>query len=203
MKAALVLLHLPFPESQAALALFIFLFSFAYEDGATLLAATLGAAGCLDVRFAFASAFLGIWIGDMGLYAVGATLGRKAAALPWLRRFVALDSLAKAEAWFQRRGPFTIVMSRFLPGSRLPLYVAAGALKLPAKLFGAITGICSALWVGAILSVLHFAPGLSLAYGKRTLWLLAAMLAGPWLASKVAIRAFQRVRGRTEIQCAR
>jgi len=177
------------------LALFIFLFSFAYEDGATLLAATLGAAGRLDIRFGFASAFLGIWIGDMGLYVVGATLGRKAAASPWLRRFVALDSLAKAESWFQRRGPFTIVMSRFLPGSRLPLYVAAGALKLPAKLFGTITGICSAVWVALIFSALHFAPGLSLVSGKKTLWILAGvMLTGPWLVGKAAMRISEKTR---------
>src|SRR5712672_1874011 len=142
--------HLPFPETQTTLALSIFLFRFAYEDGATLLAVTLGAAGRLDTRLGFASAFLGIWIGDMGLYALGSSFGRRAATSRWSRRFVSNESLAKAEAWFQKRGPLTIVMSRFLPGSRLPLYVAAGVLKLPAKLFSTITGICSAIWVGVI-----------------------------------------------------
>jgi membrane protein DedA with SNARE-associated domain len=75
--------HLPFPETQTTLALSIFLFTFAYEDGATLLAATLGAAGKLDVRLGFVSAFLGIWIGDMGLYALGSSLGRQAASAHW------------------------------------------------------------------------------------------------------------------------
>jgi hypothetical protein len=105
--------HLPFPETQTTLALSIFLFTFAYEDGATLLAVTLGAAGRLDARLGFASAFLGIWIGDMGLYALGSSFGRRAATSRWSRRFVSNESLAKAEAWFQKRGPLTIVMSRF------------------------------------------------------------------------------------------
>ncbi len=187
--------HLPFPETQTTLTLSIFLFSFAYEDGATLLAATLGAAGRLDVRVGFVSAFLGIWAGDMGLYVLGSSIGRQAVSSRWLARFVSNESLGKAEAWFQESGPLTIVISRFLPGSRLPLYVAAGALKLPARLFSAITGICSAIWVAGIFTVWHFLPRLPLLTGKKTPWLLAAaLLLGPALLSKAAIQALKRVR---------
>ncbi len=187
--------HLPIPETQATLALSIFLFSFAYEDGATLLAATLGAAGRLDVRLGFVSAFLGIWVGDMGLYLLGSSVGRRATTSRWLRRFISTDSLGKAESWFAKRGLLTIVMSRFLPGSRLPLYVAAGALKLPAKLFSTITGICSAIWVAAIFTIWHFAPRLSFVAGRRTPWFLTAvMLLGPAFLSSGALRIFRRVR---------
>jgi len=176
--------HLPFPETQTTLALSIFLFTFAYEDGATLLAVTLGAAGRLDARLGFASAFLGIWIGDMGLYALGSSFGRRAATSRWSRRFVSNESLAKAEAWFQKRGPLTIVMSRFLPGSRLPLYVAAGVLKLPAKLFSMITGICSAIWVGVIFGIWHVAPRIPFLAGRKTSWILVpVLLLGPAILS--------------------
>ncbi len=189
-----MLLHLPIPETQATLALSIFLFTFAYEDGATLLAVTLGAAGKLDVRLGFISAFLGIWIGDIGLYALGSSFGRRVATSCWSRRFVSDASLRKAEAWFQQRGPLTIVMSRFLPGSRLPLYVAAGALKLPARLFSTITGICSAIWVGVIFGIWHVAPQVSFLAGRKTPWfLVAALLLGPALLSS-APPAFKRMR---------
>ncbi len=187
--------HLPLPETQVTLALSIFFFTFAYEDGATLLAATLGAAGRLDIRLGFISAFLGIWIGDMGLYALGSSFGRRATSSSWLRRFVSADALGKAESWFQKRGPLSIVMSRFIPGSRLPLYVAAGMLKLPAKLFSMITGICSAIWVAAIFTIWHFAPKVSFLAGRKTPWVLVAfMLLGPALLSKASARASQRVR---------
>src|SRR5438128_4231626 len=56
------------PETQAALALSIFFATFIYEDGATLLAATLSASGSLDPRIGLLTTFLGIWVGDMGLY---------------------------------------------------------------------------------------------------------------------------------------
>src|SRR6266566_1112825 len=185
--------HLPFPETQTTLALSVFLLTFAYEDGATLLAATLGATGRLDVRLGFASAFLGIWAGDVGLFIVGSSVGRKAASSRWLRRFVSCEALRKAQSWFATRGPLTIVMSRFVPGSRLPLYVAAGALKLPARLFGTITGICSAVWVAVIFTVWRFAP-VSHA-SARTLCLVAAtMLLGPWIFSRAAKRVSRTIR---------
>ena len=59
------------PETQAALALSIFFATFIYEDGATLLAATLSAGGSLDPRIGLLTTFLGIWVGDMGLYWLG------------------------------------------------------------------------------------------------------------------------------------
>jgi len=59
------------PETQAALALSIFLATFVYEDGATLLAASVSASGALDPRIGILTTFLGIWLGDMGLYGLG------------------------------------------------------------------------------------------------------------------------------------
>lgn len=186
---------LPFPETQASLALSIVLFSFAYEDGATLLAAALTAAGRIDARLGLVSAFLGIWIGDLGLYAAGATLGRRLVRANWTSRFVSSAKLDKAESWFAERGPATLVMSRFIPGSRLPLYLAAGALRLSAKMFTVVTGFCSAIWVTAIFVVWHFIPRPSLGSGRATPWLLAvAVLLGPWLLSKGAVQVGQRVR---------
>ena len=48
------------PETKGALALSIFFATFIYEDGATLLAATLAAGGSLDPRIGLLSTFLGI-----------------------------------------------------------------------------------------------------------------------------------------------
>lgn len=109
---------LPFPETQATLALFIVLFSFAYEDGATLLAAALGTAGRLDPRLGLISAFLGIWIGDLGLYSAGSVFGRRLVRSRWASGFVSSQKLDQAESWFATRGPATLIMSRFIPGCR-------------------------------------------------------------------------------------
>src|SRR5258708_14239847 len=146
------------PETQAALALSIFLATFVYEDGATLLAAALSASGSLDPRIGLLSTFLGIWVGDMGLYGLGSSLGRRTTRSRWLQKYLRPESLAKAEGWFARHGSLALVMSRAIPGSRLPLYVAAGALRLPFRLFAKTTAVCSAVWVCAIFAIWRFIP---------------------------------------------
>ena len=175
------------PETQAALALSIFFATFIYEDGATLLAATLAAGGSLDPRIGLLTTFLGIWLGDMGLYGLGSSFGRRTAQSRWLQRYLRPESLAKAEGWFAKHGPLALVMSRAIPGSRLPLYVAAGALRLPVRLFAKTTAVCSAVWVSAIFAIWRFIPQASSGHQKLLPWMLTAVvLFAPWLLSKSA-----------------
>src|SRR5216683_2368183 len=175
------------PGTQAALALSIFFATFIYEDGATLLAATLAAGGSLDPRIGLLSTFLGIWVGDMGLYGLGSSFARRTAQSRWLQKYLRPESLAKAEGWFARHGSLALVMSRAIPGSRLPLYVAAGALRLPFRLFAKTTAVCSAVWVCAIFAIWRFVPKTSSSHQKLLPWLLtASVLLAPWLLSKSA-----------------
>lgn len=186
--------HFTVIHNHAALAFSIFLLAFAYEDGATLLAVTLTMTGRLDPRLGFASAFLGIWGGDMGLYLVGAKLSAKIAESNWTKRFVSPESFAKAQTWFSSRGKLTIVICRFIPGSRLPVYVAAGALKQPARTFGILTGICAIVWVSAIFAVPHFRPLARLSPGKSFAACAVALLVGPGLLAKLFRSAVPKAR---------
>src|SRR3954452_5422136 len=175
------------PGTQSALAVSIFLATFIYEDGATLLAATLSASGSLAPRIGLLRTFLGIWVGDMGLYALGSSLGRRALQWRWLQRYLRPESIVKAEVWLAKHGAFALVMSRAIPGSRLPLYVAAGALRLPVRLFAKTTAICSAVWVSAIFAIWRFVPRTSSGYQRLLPWLLTAfLLFAPWLLSRSA-----------------
>jgi membrane protein DedA with SNARE-associated domain len=176
---------LPVPETQVALAISIFAGTFVYEDGAAVLGATLSASGRLDPALGLLAAFVGIWAGDIGLYVMGLTLGRHAAESRRLQRFLKPESLAKARAWFARHGSMALVLSRAIPGSRLPLYLAAGALRLPLRQFVWITGICAALWVSAIFAIWRLIPT---GPGKPLPWILTAiMLLVPWLAGKKVV----------------
>jgi len=175
------------PETQAALALSIFFATFIYEDGATLLAATLSAGGSLDPRIGLLTTFLGIWVGDMGLYGLGSSFGRRTAQSRWLQKYLRPESLAKAEGWFARHGSLALVMSRAIPGSRLPLYVAAGALRLPVRVFAKTTAVCSAVWVSAIFAIWRFIPKVSAGHQKLFPSVLTALvLFAPWLLRKGA-----------------
>jgi len=189
------------PETQAALALSIFFATFIYEDGATLLAATLSAGGSLDPRIGLLTTFLGIWVGDMGLYGVGSSFGRRTAQSRWLQKYLRPESLAKAEGWFLKHGSFALVMSRAIPGSRLPLYVAAGALRLPVRMFAKTTAVCSAVWVSAIFAIWRFIPKTSSGHQKFLPWLITALvLFAPWLLGKTVGGVFKRFRARRSRQ---
>jgi membrane protein DedA with SNARE-associated domain len=173
--------HPAFFDSQLALALSVFSLTLVYEDGATLLAITLGMTGRLDPRLGFASAFVGIWAGDMGLYWFGSRIGASLTHSRWTTRFLSSESLAKAGSWFARRGTLTIILSRFIPGSRLPLYVAAGALKQPARIFGAVTGLCAIVWLGAIFVASRLTLFHRLGSAKSLVAFGVAVVLGPWL----------------------
>jgi len=186
------------PETQAALALSIFFATFIYEDGATLLAATLSAGGSLDPRIGLLATFLGIWVGDMGLYGLGSSFGRRMAQSRGLKKYLRPESLVKAEGWFARHGSLALVMSRAIPGSRLPLYIAAGALRLPIRLFARITGICSAVWVSAIFAIWRFVPKAASGHQRLLPWMLTALvLFAPWVLNKSArsLSGWVRIRG--------
>ena len=109
--------------------------TFASEDLTTIFAGLLVAKGELSFWTALAGCTLGIWVGDGLLWLLGRTLGRPALRLPILRRLIQPWQLLRAERWFARRGLRVVVISRFLPGSRLPAFFAAGLLGARADWF--------------------------------------------------------------------
>ena len=197
------------PHKQLVLAVSVFLGTFVYEDGATLLAATLSATGRLDPALGLAAAFVGIWLGDVGLYAMGTSFRRRTARSRWLRKYLRPESITKAERWFAKRGPLALVMSRTIPGSRLPLYLAAGALRFPWRLFAKITAVCSAVWVSAIFAIWRFVPKTTSSHQKFLPSVFIALVVfAPWLLShsgRLLVRLFrnrERVRGHAAGVCA-
>ena len=175
------------PNTQLALAVSIFAGTFVYEDGATLLAATLSATGRLDPVLGLVAAFVGTWVGGMGLYGLGCSFGLRTAQLRWLHKYLRPESISKAERWFAKQGSLALVISRAIPGSRLPLYLAAGALRFPFRLFAKTTALCSAVWVSAVFVIWRFVPKTTSGHQNFLPWLLTALvLFAPWVLSSSA-----------------
>ena len=129
----------------------LFFMTFVSEDAAMLGGAALTAAGLLATPLVFAACFLGIWLGDMGLYALARYFGRPLLARPWVKRRINEKQLAKSEAWLKKRGPLVLFVVRFVPGLRLPTYLLAGALAMPFLYFAAATGAIALIWVGLFI----------------------------------------------------
>lgn len=146
------------PVEQAAA---LGLFTFVQEDVPTVGAALLAAAGNLTWETGFLGVFLGIWIGDALLYLLARGLGRPLLQRPWAKRFFNPVAIARSEQWFAEKGTWLLLSSRFVPGSRLPTYLAAGFLRLSFGRFLVVTGSAVAIWtVGIFLLARTFGAGL-------------------------------------------
>ena len=87
-----------------------FFATFVLEDAAAIGAGLLLAAGQISWPAAFTACFLGIWLGDAGLYALARFAGRAWFERSSLRRFSA--QVARSEKWFAERGTPILIFSR-------------------------------------------------------------------------------------------
>jgi membrane protein DedA with SNARE-associated domain len=101
--------------------------TFVLEDAATLLAAMQVASGALSLPLALGALYAGILMGDLGLYG----LGWLSATHPWVRRLVPQRRRDLGRDWVSQRIFPLVLVSRFVPGLRLPTYTTLGFLRAP------------------------------------------------------------------------
>lgn len=127
----------------------------ASEDLACIAAGLLVARGSLGFFEATVACGTGIFLGDLMLYFAG-RLGRSGVHRAPLRWFVKPKALERSQRWFARRGALVILLSRFIPGTRLPTYVAAGVLRMPVLWFTLNLFVPVALWTPFLVGSSHF-----------------------------------------------
>jgi pimeloyl-ACP methyl ester carboxylesterase/membrane protein DedA with SNARE-associated domain len=96
---------------------------------------------------------IGIFVGDVIFFALGRLVGRAALQRPPLRWLVRGDNLDGAVEWFRRRGPVLVFVTRFLPGFRVPTYVAAGVLHTGAWTFIFWFLLAALVWTPALVGL--------------------------------------------------
>ena len=126
-----------------------FLATFVLEDVAAVGAGLLLATGGISWPLAFTFCFLGIWLGDVGLYALARFAGRTWFEKSSWKKYS--PQVARSENWFAQKGALILIFSRIVPGTRLPTYLAAGFLRLCLTRFLVITGLAAFIWTGVIL----------------------------------------------------
>ncbi len=132
------------------------------EDLTCISAGLLVSQGWIDYLPAVGACFLGIYLGDSLIFLLGRYGGRSALANPWIRRFISPRKEAAAEQFFARRGPWVIIATRFLPGSRVPTYFAVGAMRLSLPTFFGYFALAALFWTPVLV-------GLSVFLGRRIL----------------------------------
>lgn len=174
------------------LVLAIVIATFLLEDLATITVALLASHMVIDGSIALGAAVLGTIMGDVALYAVA----RWAGHLPFVQRWRRKPALARVIAWTRTHALAMLVIARFTPGLRFPVFAGAGVIGMPAGPFLATVTITTLIWTpglyyaatrldmaglhqlggtgwlaafalgGAIMVAAHFVSG-RLAQGKR------------------------------------
>lgn len=126
------------------LAVLIVLSTFILEDAATIAAALLAAEGFIDPVLGLSALYTGIVVGDLLLYGIG----RYAAGHPRTVRFVGQRRIKRGRTWLHHRLAPALIGARFLPGMRLPTYIASGFLKVSFFRFAMIAIAATAAWTG-------------------------------------------------------
>jgi len=116
--------------------------TFILEDAATLLAAMQVASGACALPVALGSLYTGIVLGDIGLYG----LGRVSVTNPWAQRLVSKRRREIGHDWARKHVVRLVLVSRFIPGLRLPTYTTLGFLSAGIVQFGLASALAALIW---------------------------------------------------------
>ena len=181
------------------------------EDLASIGAGLLARDGHLPIVHAIVACVVGVYVGDLGLWGIGRLLRGSNTSVPWLSRAFAPAGVRAVTSQIDARLGAAILFSRFVPGSRLPTYLAMGAwgrrpLAFAVWSFVAVTAWTPLLVIGAMYLgdavVTHLLTGIRIGILGSLMTagavFVASKLAGRWVA-RFARRYHQRLAQTIEI----
>jgi membrane protein DedA with SNARE-associated domain len=129
----------------------IFLAPFVQEDAAVIGAATASTTGMGSTPLLFATALAGLVASDTWKY----WAGRAALYYPRARRFAEKPGVQAARDRVVNSLLTSLFVVRFVPGTRVPFYLACGLFKAPFIPFALGVMASGALYLGAAFALLH------------------------------------------------
>ncbi|MEO1082279.1 MAG: alpha/beta fold hydrolase [Pseudomonadota bacterium] len=178
----------------AVMLLLLAVATYVSEDLACIAAGLLVARGMLEFFPAVGACLVGIFTGDVLLYLGGRLFGAAAVSRAPIRWLVSAERLAQSRAWFERRGAVVLLVSRFVPGTRVPSYVAAGVLGMSIWRFSALLLLAGAIWTPLIVGLAWAAGSSALpmieSYQRYGLAIAVGIAALLWLALRVVLPIF-------------
>jgi membrane protein DedA with SNARE-associated domain len=123
--------------------------TFVLEDAAKVAGAMGVQAGKIALPVAISALYVGIVLGDFGLYG----LGRLASAFAWARRLVPPQRQDLSRRWLEKHVFKVVFVSRFLPGARLPTYTACGFLHANFRKFALAAVGATLIWTSMLFTI--------------------------------------------------
>lgn len=123
------------------------------EDLTCITTGLMIARGTLGFLPGTLACFLGIFFGDLLVFVAGRTFGRAVLGRAPLSWFMSPEAVTVASQWVERKGAQLVFLTRFLPGTRLPSYFAAGMLRTSLARFTLYFFIACALWTPVLVGL--------------------------------------------------
>ena len=174
--------------------LLIVLATFVSEDLTCIGTGLLIARGSLPWTAGVGACLVGLVVGDLLLYAGGRVIGRPVTRVAPLRWLIRQEELERACRWFTARGAALLLGGRFVPGTRLPTYVAAGVVRMPVVRFSFWILVAAVLWTpllvgGAALFGAAAAERIGAFQDRALPWLIVTAIAA-LIALRVGVPLF-------------
>jgi len=174
--------------SMIVLPLMIIIGSLFSEDATSIVIGILAADGALSIPIALSSLFIGIIIGDSGIY----FLGRLASSYPLLGRFVDHDFLVPFRDWIKRRFVLTVFSACFIPGTRFLTYISCGFFHTRFSVFLLTAVVSTTIWTTIIFSASYLFGSVSSGWLSHIRWGIAIVfLLSLFFVGRHNIRAYR------------
>jgi len=121
-------------------------------DSLLFVAGALAGVGAMNLSLLLALLFCAAVLGDALNYSVGRHLGARMSTwerTAWFNR----DALERTQTFYERHGPMTIVIARFIPFIRTFAPFVAGLAQMRYTRFAAYNVLGAALWVGGLTTL--------------------------------------------------
>jgi membrane protein DedA with SNARE-associated domain len=160
----------------------IFFTPFIQEDIAVIGAATASLAGAAHTEFILPAILSGLVASDAWKY----WMGRLARRYGWAHKFAEKPGVSIAGDLIRKEFLQTMLTARFVPGTRIPTYIAAGFFKANYPRYILTLALTAALYVGIVFGLFHTVG--AVAGEEALIWLpigavvlLAAYILFRWL----------------------
>jgi len=163
------------------------------EDLIAISAGIIASQGLIPLWLAVIACMLGIYIGDFLIYLGGRWLGTRGVRRAPMRWMISEAKLERSAQWFDRRGLLIVFLTRFIPGTRFPVYFTAGVLRLNWLRFNLVFLLSCLVWTPLIVGLSYFVGAqlmdLFQALERFAMPAIIAVAAIIYLAMRISFRA--------------
>lgn len=124
--------------------------TFVSEDASCILAGVLVSIERISWGTALLGCGIGIFVSDLLLWLIGTGISLGLLRWPSLSQS---PLWKRSQSWVNERGGLAILMARFIPGSRLPVYLGAGLVRFPFRMMVWWTLLGTVLWTPFLISM--------------------------------------------------